>query len=286
MKISSFICCLWYFAAVSVDSTGTPPQELQGTRLDVDMYGNIYLLNADNNTLSLVSKEHLLVARVGSSGWQNDQFDRPAGLWARNGIDVFVADYGNHRIQRFDRKLNFVSSLSTRDNDDPDQRFGYPTDVAFSSLGDLFICDSENSRIVKVNRFTRVEKIFGGFDAGGGRLQKPSKVEIGPKDCVYVLDGERIVVFDYFGNFLSELAPGIFQRPVTLLADKLGVVVADDDRIYRFDEQNRFTDSLPIESIAGSEVAVHSLSLSNTALYILTTTGLMTVADPWSGIAR
>ena len=152
-------------------------QEQQTTsrgQLDVDIYGNIYILNTDRNTLKLFAKDRSLKREVGGSGWENDQFDRPSGLWARNGIDVFVADYGNHRIQRFDRHLSYVSTLYARENPDPDERFGYPTDVAVSRLGDLFICDSENSRIVKVNRFTQVERTFGGFSAGNYRRPRGS----------------------------------------------------------------------------------------------------------------
>src|SRR5437867_9667221 len=116
-----------------------------GERIDIDIYGNIYILSADRNTLKVLSKDRTLKREIGGSGWENDQFDRPTGVWARNGIDVFVADYGNHRIQRFDRNLNYVSTLYTRDNPNPEERFGYPTDVAVSRLGDLFICDTENS---------------------------------------------------------------------------------------------------------------------------------------------
>jgi DNA-binding beta-propeller fold protein YncE len=286
MNLSFIIWCLWSVAAVSADRAETSADSLQGTRSDVDIYGNIYLLNADNNTLTLISKEGEVLARIGSSGWQNNQFDRPDGLWARNGIDVFVADYGNHRVQRFDRKLNFVSSLYTRENDDPDQRFGYPTDIAFSALGDLFVCDGENSRVLKVNRFTQVERIFGGFDAGEGRLQKPTHVEIGPHDRVYVVDKERVVEFDYFGNFLNELGSGILKHPTTIFADKSCVVVSDGDHLYRFDENDRLVNAIPMESLLGAQATLRSLSLANGSLYLLADTGMKIVPDPWTKAPR
>jgi hypothetical protein len=89
-----------------------------GQQLDVDVYGNILIVDTDRNTVRLFSSDTVLVREIGGSGWQNDQFDRPSGIWARNGIDVFVADYGNHRIQRFDRNLNYISTMtSIRTND-------------------------------------------------------------------------------------------------------------------------------------------------------------------------
>jgi len=108
---------------------------IRGASLDVDLYGNLYVLSAEENTVKLIGPDGKVVAVVGGAGWENGRFDRPSGIWARNGIDVFVADYGNHRVQRFDRGLTFVSSLSTRESSEPGQRFGYPSDVALSRMG-------------------------------------------------------------------------------------------------------------------------------------------------------
>ena len=254
--------------------------KIKGQQFNIDIYGNIFVLDTDRNILRLFSKEQKLLREIGGSGWENDQFDRPVGLWARNGIDVFVADYGNHRIQRFDRSLNFVSSLFTRDSSNPEERFGYPTDVALSRLGDLYICDSENSRVLKVDRFNKVERTFGGFDAGEGRLYAPERLEIGPKDNVYVLDGSRVIVFDSFGNFLHELARGVFKEPVSLFADNDGVVVLDDDILYCFDEEERARRTIPIDSIAGAPAHINSIAFSGTFMYILAADGLITVHDP------
>ena len=119
------------------------------------------------------------------------------------------------------------------------ERFGYPVDVALSRMGDLYICDGENSRILKVNGLNMVEKEFGGFGGGKGRLQKPTGVEIGPKDFLYILDGGRVVVFDSFGNYVRELCEGLFRNPVSVFADDNSIAVLDDDTLYCFDRNER-----------------------------------------------
>ena len=182
LLFSAFSCVLLRAQTIAV----------QGTAIDVDLHGNVYVLDAEGNTLSEFDRSGGLLRVVGGPGWQDAQFDRPAGLWARNGIDVFVADYGNHRIERFDRALSFVSSFSTHDSGNPDERFGYPSDVALSREGGLFISDTENSRIVKVDQTNTVERTFGDFGAGKGRLTMPRMVGLGPKDEVYVLDGSAL----------------------------------------------------------------------------------------------
>ena len=252
-----------------------------GDRIDVDVYGTVAVIDEKRNVLQLFRKEaNLPVREIGGPGWDNNHLDRPSGLWARNGIDVFVADYGNHRIQRFDRGLNFISSLSTRENSNPDERFGYPTDVALSRLGDLFICDSENSRIVKVTRENKVERVFGGFDAGLGRVQNPTQLEIGPKDHIYVFDGIRIVVFDSFGNFLHELG-GVFNNPVCIYADRDGAVVCDEQSLHFFDEGDRPAGSYSFAALSGKELNdVLDVAIARGTLYILTGKGLMMLPDP------
>ncbi|MBM2840890.1 MAG: hypothetical protein HW412_1418, partial [Bacteroidetes bacterium] len=254
------------------------PVPMDGQRIDVDIYVNIYILNPDRNTLKLFTRGPTPAREIGGAGWENDQLDRPAGIWARNGIDVFVADYGNHRIQRFDRNLNYVSTLRTRENPNPDERFGYPTDVALSRLGDLFICDTENSRIVKVNRFTLLERTFGGFGAGRGRLYSPAQVECGPQDHVYVVDGARILVFDNFGNFLRDLLAGALHPPLSLYASTAGIMVIDSATVFCFDKDERPVCSLPVVETVGMKGSdVRSFAFSQDSIFVLGRKGVLTV---------
>jgi DNA-binding beta-propeller fold protein YncE len=253
---------------------------VSGTAFDVDLYGNIYVLDGEKNTLCLYDKSGALQRTVGGPGWLDGQFDRPSEVWARNGIDVFVADYGNHRIERFDRSLNFVSSFSTRENDNPDDRFGYPSGVALSRLGELFICDTENGRIVKVDRFSTVERTFGGIGGGKGHLATPTSVAVGPKDAVYVLDGERVAVFDAFGNYVRDLMPGLFRGPMALFADNTVVAVLDSTTILLFDADERPAGAIPISTLVPAGAGIRALVVASGALYIFTGEEILRAPDP------
>ncbi len=253
--------------------------QVRGTQCDIDIAGNIYLLDGDRNTLLLYDRNGSPQQAVGGSGWLDSQFDRPSAVWARNGIDVFVADYGNHRIQRFDRTLSFVSTLSTRESSNPDERFGYPTDVALSRMGELYICDSENGRIVKVDRFNKVERSFGGFGAGKGRLNAPTKIEVGPKDAVYVLDGRRIAVFDAFGNYLRDVMPGLLHGAAALYGDPDRLIVAESDTVYCFDAEERPAGTYPLKARAPAALGVRTIAAQGTTLWVLSAGGLFAFPD-------
>ncbi|MEW6510020.1 MAG: NHL repeat-containing protein [Bacteroidota bacterium] len=275
--------------ALTVAATAPPDplhaqvQTIRGTRCDADLYGNFFIVDAARNALRSYSPTGKLQREVGGTGWGNDQFDRPSSVWARNGIDVFVADYGNHRIQRFDRSLTFISSLSTRDSDNPDVRFGYPTDVSLSRLGELFVCDSENGRIIVVDRSNHVERTFGGFGGGKGRLMTPTQIEIGPHDAVYVLDGRRIAVFDAFGNYQRDLAPGLFASPAALFADPERIVVLDGDTLYDFNADERPTGATLISRAAPGAKTVTSLAHCCSTLWLLSDEGLCALPDSSAG---
>jgi hypothetical protein len=284
MKIQSLVVAIVIAGlgfAGKDDPSPVQASTIHGTALSVDIYGNLFVLDSEASILREYSRDRVLIHEVGGQGWETDRFDRPMGIWAQNGIDVYIADYGNHRIQRYDRNLTFVSSLYTRDNPNPDQRFGYPSDVSLSRTGDLFICDTDNSRIVKVNLLNGVFVPFGGFGAGQGRLLRPWRAQVGPKDNVYVLDAPRVVVFDNFGNYVQELAPGVFTHPTALFADDQGVAVLDSSTVYFFDQDNRPGPAIQVEPIVAPEpVHIRSIAASNGVFYLLAESGLYTVADP------
>ena len=278
------------FALVSYAANGTA--QIQsfslpsgGTSMDVDVHGNLFILDAHQGTLSWFNQNVQGRVVVGGPGWENGRFDQPAGVWAKNGLDVYVADFGNHRIQRFDRTLSFVSALSTRDAEEQWTRFGYPTDITLSRLGSLFICDSENGRIVKVDAANRVETAFGGFGGGAGRLQHPVQVECGPSDWIYVLDPPRVVVFDSFGNFLTTLGEGVLANPTLLAADEKGVAVLDGADFVCFTALHRPLLRVAVANLAGENVEhVQSVSLAGDRLYLLLPGRVVVLPDPRIGL--
>ncbi len=272
------IFCLLQLAGIAAGGQIYPA--ITGTAIDVDVHGTIYVLDAASATLRLYDSRGTLQAEVGGPGFEQGRFDQPSAVWARNGLDIFVADYGNHRIQRFDRQLAFVSELSTRDSDDPDQRFGYPTDVMLSRLGDLYVCDGENQRVLRINRLSQVEKIFGGFDAGKGKLDRPTRIAAGPKDDLYVLDGNRILVFDAFGNFLVSLYEHMWKAPTALFGDEDEVIVADSSKLFWFGPGQQLLGQMELSGPTSSIGAVRGIARQQGKLFLLGEHGLAILADP------
>jgi DNA-binding beta-propeller fold protein YncE len=173
--------------------------------LTIDPLGNVYVIDAATNELLKFSPSGETIAKTGGYGWSQTNFDSPSDLATTNGIDVYVTDYGNHRIQRFDKQLNYISSFELRSGESAVYRLGYPLSVAVDRFGSLFILEGENNQIVKINTRQNIERLFGGVQAGKGRLKDPKLLRVSQNDRVYVLDGDKFRVFDVFGNYLFEV---------------------------------------------------------------------------------
>jgi DNA-binding beta-propeller fold protein YncE len=194
---------------------------------DYDIEGNLYVVDREASMLVKYSPVGDSLVAVSGRGTDQLQFDTPVAVFARRGTDIYVADQMNHRIQRFNHNLDYVSTLATRDDADERNRFGYPRDVAVTRQGEVLVVDGENRRVVKFNTFGRVDRTFGDISNGAGRLVDPSAVELDSRDNVYVLDRARIAVFDPFGNYLADVGLPLESAPLGFSIDSDTLVVAD-----------------------------------------------------------
>lgn len=239
--------------------------------ISVDPAGNIYVADTGRNLLMRFNSSGDSTGDVGGYGWGDYQFDRPFEVCATNGIEIYVADYNNNRILRFDRTLANVATLSTHDSNDDSKRFGYPSGVAVSRLGDLFICDDEDIRIVKVNTFSTIERTFGGYGEGPGSLTMPRQVAVGPHDDIFVSDKGRIAVYDNFGSYLTSIGVGVLHDPTGIGVSDNKIGVCDSDTLYFFNLDGTLISQFSANDIFGAKIYhFNDVSINGEKVYILT----------------
>ncbi|MBM4176831.1 MAG: hypothetical protein FJ213_11780 [Ignavibacteria bacterium] len=166
-----------------------------------------YIVNSEDNEVIKLNSEGKILKTIGGYGWTDGLFDDAKAVCATQ-LEVFVADYGNHRIQKFDKDLNFIGQFSISGRDLTSFKLEYPISIDLSTTGDLYILDSKNKRVIKLNGFSKVERIFGGFESGDIFLNKPIKIRVDVNQQVYVLDESKIKIFDQFGNPIREIQLG------------------------------------------------------------------------------
>ncbi|MCX7612562.1 MAG: NHL repeat-containing protein [Ignavibacterium sp.] len=209
---------------------------------------------------------------IGGFGWQNGLFDQPIDVFA-NPLLVIVADKGNHRIQQFDRFLNFVGSFSNRNENNNEFSFGFPLSVALSNQGDIFILDGENIRILKFDMFGNFLTSFAGIDGGKFKLRRPVSLAINSQGILFVADGKSLMIYDNFGNGLNRVNFDSELRSVRIIFDEYVVVTKNSINKLTFENQSIKSDSIYIpESILND---IKSAFIYNEKLYLLLTNKIL-----------
>ena len=219
MNIISTITLVFLFSFGSEKIENMPLSEPNAISSDVQ--GNVFIADTGNNRILKFDGNGIFLKSIGGFGWEHQQFDMPLDVCAKSVLDVFVADYNNYRIERYDKDLNYISSLTSDESKSEDLQFGYPRSISISIHGELTLIDGENSRVLKIDSFGEPELSFGNFADGRGKLDEPIQLDIGRDERIYVSDkaGKRIVVYDYFGNFLTEIGTGVLKEPTGIFID-------------------------------------------------------------------
>src|ERR1051326_362292 len=180
--------------------------------------------------------EPAVTAFEGGHGSGKAQFDNPHGLAVDSGGNIFVADTGNGRIQKFSPNGSFLTSIATAD----------PHGIAIDRAGNIYVAEIGSKH--------RVQKLRpdGGFVAAWApAFYGPRKIAIGPDDSIYVVDSgrNRIVKLSPDGQVLATWGnegngDGQFRGVSSVAVDLANntVYVADpiNSRIQVFDSNGKF----------------------------------------------
>ena len=200
----------------------------EATSFSINPSGNIFVTDAGTNELIKIDKTGKVLVSRGGYGWSPSTFDHPNDVFAQT-LRIAVADKNNNRIQFFDKDLTFLSEFTTKERDDELYSFQYPTASAFSNQGDLFILDSDNSRILKYNLSGDFVLEIGSYDAGDFTLNDPKTFAVSPDGKIFVLDQNKIVLFDQYGTGLSNIDTGFEAENINITFTNL--VISGSDNI-------------------------------------------------------
>ncbi|CAF1164618.1 unnamed protein product [Adineta steineri] len=90
-----------------------------------------------------------IVAGTNSSGSNSTMLNSPRGIFVDVNFNLYVADYGNNRIQFFrSKQLNGIT-IAGNTSINTTITLSNPTDIVLDGGGCLFIVDSNNNRIVR-----------------------------------------------------------------------------------------------------------------------------------------
>jgi len=142
-----------------------------------DRRGFIYVLDNESNEIIKFDENLKEVKRIGRKGWNNGEFDSPTNIDGSSGLDIYVTDGVNYRIQRFDLNLSYISSLITNSSTfDEKLKFNTPVASIVLNMNALYVVDGENKRIVYYPDGITPITYFGGFQSAQKPFVEPVKL--------------------------------------------------------------------------------------------------------------
>jgi len=172
---------------------------------------NVWLIDDGGHSLYLYAPEGELLRTLGTKGVPGEDgshFNRPTDIaFGRDGGFYISDGYGNKRIARFDRDLNFLGQWGSEGTGEG--QFLLPHALTTDGEGRVCVADRENWRV----------EIFtpeGEFIEQWTHIGKPFGVVYAPDGFFYVCDGEngRVTKLDPQGEvvgFFGEPGEGLGQ---------------------------------------------------------------------------
>lgn len=154
-------------------------------------------------------------------------FNNPLGIALDRHDDLYVVDYGNHRLLKLD-PMGQVSKVIGEKEIFDGKPFNGPYYIDINDeLGRIYVDDRGNDRIVVFDLDLSYLFSFGHRGSGPGELHFPHELDVAPDGRVFVADtyNKRVQIFDADGNYLDQIVTGpALGLPKTVAVSKEGLV--------------------------------------------------------------
>jgi Bacterial Ig-like domain (group 3)/NHL repeat len=219
----------------------------------IDGAGNLYIADTNNNVIrevNLTTGSIRTVAGTSTPGFTGDsgpatsaELNSPQGVTVDGAGNLYIADTGNNAV----REVNASTQIITTIAGDPTGLSGFsgdgglataaklnaPYSVALDSTGNLYVPDSGNNRVRKVDTTGHISTYAGngtpaylgdGGAATAAELYSPLGVACDPAGNVYIADARNYVV-----------------RKVNVLTGKISTVAGNNSTTTYGDGKSVFT---------------------------------------------
>ncbi len=231
------------------------------TGVTVDGGGNVYIADSFNSLIRQVTPIKTVSTLAGNGSGNNNgngvlaTFRNPLGVAIDLLGNIYVADAGNNLIRKIDRAGNVTtlagsgSSGSANNNNPASATFNHPDGVAVDNTGNIYVVESANNRIRKINPQGVVTTLAGSGASGwadgngpGAIFNHPQGITVDNNGIIYIADshnnrirkitpGGTVTTIAGSGAVGSQNGIGTssrFNNPVGIAVDRVGNVYVGD----------------------------------------------------------
>lgn len=184
-----------------------------------DAMGVIYIADTENNRIRKIDTEGIIttVAGNGLTGESGDggpatsaRLNEPEGVYVDSSGNIFIADTDNNRIRKVDTSGTITTVAGDGDlgfagdgGKAVDAELKLPQGVCVDESGNIYIADTNNSRIRKVGTDGKINTVAGdgsaGYSGDGGpalaaKIGNPGAIHIDTDGNIYFTDAANSCV--------------------------------------------------------------------------------------------
>ncbi|GAB3494630.1 hypothetical protein GCM10027341_11010 [Spirosoma knui] len=216
----------------------------------VDGEGYVYVADYNNHRIqkfppnSTSATAGTTVAGGNGKGSAPNQLDSPTGVAVDGEGNIYVADFGNNRIQMWEPKAISGITVAGGSGGSTSSQLDSPTGVAVDGEGNIYVTDTFNDRIQMWEpKATSGKTVVGGNGRGSApnQLYLPAEIAIDRQGNLYVADfgNSRIQMWEPKEDKVTTVAGGngVGSAP-SQLAFPTGVAVDGQGNLYVADRNN------------------------------------------------
>ncbi|RKR84506.1 RHS repeat-associated protein [Mucilaginibacter gracilis] len=287
--------------AVSIGGTSTfSTGYSQPLGAAVDATGNVYVADAGNHQIYKITPAgtKTLLAGGGYTGFTNGNgssalFYHPVGMAVDASGNVYVADEDNHAIRKIDPSGNVTTFAGTGSQGSTNgyrtySSFYYPCGVAVDASGNVYVADTYNNLIRKIDAVSGNVTTLAGTGTAGwldgsgstAKFNQPFSIVVDASGNLFVTDrsNHRIrkitptgVVSTVAGSGTATFADGSgtaasFSAPTGLTLDQAGNLYVTDEnnqRVRKIDASGNVSTFAGSGSIGSANGAANASSFYN-----------------------
>ncbi|RNC79669.1 MAG: hypothetical protein ED557_14200 [Balneola sp.] len=126
---------------------------------------HLFVVESGKHRILKLDHNGKLLETLGGLGSGDYQFDTPIDIDATNGLKIYISDYRNNRVQIFDRRFQYLSTIRAPQG----QRSFRPTQLIVNDFGELFVYDESSKSIHRYDEngnFIDSYKVPSGLEVG------------------------------------------------------------------------------------------------------------------------
>ncbi len=157
-----FLLSFWLLQVVQAsqpagtEGTDTSTAEILLEGLDdarnvrISALGNLFIVETGRNRIIKTDRNGVRIDSVGRLGSGDYQFDVPVAIDPTNELKIYIADRNNRRIQVFDRRMQYLSTISMPYRTGLPSQY-QPMNLTVDSSGRIYFFDEDRHVVYRFN---------------------------------------------------------------------------------------------------------------------------------------